>query len=96
MNHNEITKAMIIPISGARKIKLAICITGPELTESKLPEWAIPAPAKPPISVCEEEDGMPCHHVKRFQMIAAIRPEKITSSVMKSLFTVLAIVLATP
>ena len=54
----EIKKAMIIPISGARKIKAAICITGPELTEEKVPACAIAAPANPPIRVWEEEEGM--------------------------------------
>ncbi|MCY1559969.1 hypothetical protein D9M68_970560 [compost metagenome] len=92
----EIRKAMIIPIRGARKIKAAIWITGPELIELKVPACAMAAPAKPPIRVCEEEEGIPRHQVNRFQVIAAIRPEKITSSVIKSSFTVLAIVLATP
>ena len=48
---------------------------------------------KPPIKVCEEEDGIPNHQVSKFQQIAAIRPEKITSSVIKFSLTVLAIVL---
>ena len=43
------------------------------------PLAAIADPAKPPIRVCDEEDGMPCHHVNRFQIIAAITPERITS-----------------
>ena len=46
---------------------------------------AIAAPAKPPISVCDEEDGIPYHHVSKFQKIAAIKPEKITGKVIKSL-----------
>ena len=46
---------------------------------------AIAAPANPPISVWEEEDGIPYHHVSRFQKIAANKPEKITGSVIKSL-----------
>src|SRR5882757_5302489 len=50
------------------------------------------APIKPPIRVCEELDGMPNHQVSKFQAMAPIRPEKITSSVIKSLFTELAIV----
>jgi hypothetical protein len=96
LGQSEIRNAIIIPISGARIMKLAIWMTGPEFTESKLPECAIAAPANPPINVCDEEDGMPRHQVKRFQMIAAIKPEKITSRVIDSDFTVLAIVLATP
>jgi len=38
---------------------------------------AIAAPAKPPIKVCEEEEGIPYHQVSKFQKIAAIKPEKI-------------------
>jgi len=48
----------------------------------------IAAPANPPISVCDEEDGMPSHHVARFQKIAATIPEKITGSVINSLISV--------
>ena len=59
-------------------MKLAILITGAELMASKLPVCAIAAPARPPINVCEEEEGIPHHQVKRFQIIAAINPEKIT------------------
>jgi hypothetical protein len=53
------------------------------------------APANPPIRVCEEEDGIPYHHVNKFQKIAAIKPARITSKVMNSLKTVLLIVFAT-
>ena len=42
--------------------------------------------------VWEELEGMPNHQVSRFQAMAPISPEKITSSVMNSLFTELAIV----
>ena len=38
------------------------------------------APAKPPINVWEDEEGMPSHQVNKFQRMAAIRPEKITIS----------------
>ena len=46
---------------------------------------AIAAPAKPPIRVCEEEEGIPYHQVSRFQNMAASNPEKITGKVIKSL-----------
>ena len=46
---------------------------------------AIAAPAKPPIKVCEEEEGIPYHQVSKFQKMAAIKPEKITGKVIKSL-----------
>ena len=34
---------------------------------------AIAAPTRPPISACEELDGSPSHHVRRFHAIAPIR-----------------------
>ncbi len=34
--------------------------------------------------VCEDEEGIPYHHVSKFQKMAAINPHKITGSVMKS------------
>jgi hypothetical protein len=54
------------------------------------------APAKPPINVCEELEGMPNHQVIRFHNIAATKPDSITGRVIKLSCTVLAIVLATP
>lgn len=35
------------------------------------------APANPPISVWEEDEGIPFHHVHKFQMTAAIIPERM-------------------
>lgn len=40
------------------------------------------APANPPISVWDEEEGIPLHQVHRFQMMAAITPDKMTGKVM--------------
>jgi hypothetical protein len=51
------------------------------------------APKNPPINVCDDDEGIPNHQVKRFQAIAATRPENITSRVIKFSLTVLAIVL---
>ena len=73
MNQIEMMKAMIIPTSGASRMKLTVFITGSGFTELK-PACATAAPAKPPISVCEELDGMPNHQVSRFQEMAAMRP----------------------
>ena len=87
---------MIIPTRGAKNIKEAVLITGAELIAENVPACAIAAPAKPPISVCDDDEGMPDHHVNKFQIIAAINPEKTTSNVIHSVFTVLAIVFATP
>ena len=59
--------------------------------------------SKPPINVCDEDEGMPYHHVSRFQNIAAISPARMTVRVMYGIpsalvpsFTVFAMVLATP
>ena len=66
-----------------------------QLTTLK-PECAIAAPANPPINVCEDEDGMPFHQVIKFQIIAAIIPDKITTKSIFSVLAVLATVSATP
>ncbi len=76
-------------------MKPTVLITGSGFTEFS-PECAIAAPANPPIKVCEEDDGIPNHHVNKFQVIAATRPAQTTGKVIKSCFTVLAIVLAIP
>src|SRR5688572_9748421 len=47
------------------------------------PACAMAAPINPPSRVCEELEGMPNHHVSRFQAIAAIRPAKITWRLIK-------------
>ena len=60
------------------------------------PEAAIVAPMTPPISACEELDGMPNSQVSRFQMIPPASPAATTVSVTSSLSTrPLAIVAAT-
>ena len=91
---------MIIPTNGARKMKATVLRTIAELMTLNVPAFAMAAPANPPISVCDEEEGMPDHQVKRFQVIAAISPDKMTYIIsafwMPSAFTVLATVSATP
>ena len=97
-NHNDIKNAIIIPMIGAKKIKAAVLRMMGELTAPN-PPAATAAPAKPPINVCEEEEGIPNHQVSKFQQMAAISPEKITIIILlpiKSGFTVLATVSATP
>ena len=54
------------------------------------------ATANPPISVCEDEDGIPFHHVTRFQVMAAITPANIIGKVIYCSTTVLDTVLAIP
>jgi len=84
---------------GARKINPAVKMMGSGLIDFKPPN-AKAAPAKAPINVWEEDEGIPNHQVSRFQKIAASNPAKITSSIScpltTSVFTVFAMVLATP
>ena len=61
------------------------------------PAAASVAPMTPPISACDELDGMPKSQVMRFQMIAPARPAKTTVSVTRPVLTrPFAIVAATP
>src|SRR5215218_1501255 len=59
------------------------------------PPLAIPAPAKPPISACDEEVGRPSHQVRKFQATAPTSPAKTTASLTTDGSTVLPTVLAT-
>src|SRR6202012_5248949 len=60
------------------------------------PAAAMVEPITPPISACEELEGMPKSHVSRFQMIPPARPAATTCSVTTLVFTrPLAIVAAT-
>ena len=87
-----------MPIKGANTMNI---VTTSILVLSMLPKpaAATAAPAKPPISVCEEEEGMPYHQVRRFQKIAAIKPESTITIPFDPFttagFTVLATVFAT-
>ena len=90
---------MSIPAMGATKIKIAVAQMIPLFTACQ-PNAAKKAPAKPPMSVCDDEDGIPYHHVMRFHTIAATKPEKIIGSglfsvAIKLSFTYFAIVVAT-
>src|SRR6478672_1566441 len=76
-NQSEMINAISIPTSGAITIKTAVLMIG-SLLIAPQPPYATAAPAKPPIKVCEEEEGIPNHQVSKFQMIAAINPEKMT------------------
>ena len=86
---------MNIPIKGARTIKEAILIITSAFIAPK-PEAAMAAPANPPISVCDEEDGIPSHQVAKFQTIAAHIPEKIIGKVIYCSITAFETVLAIP
>src|SRR5918999_15468 len=59
------------------------------------PALATPAPAKPPISACDEEVGSPSHQVRTFQLMAPTSPAKITASLTTAESTIWPTVLAT-
>ena len=42
----------------------------PAAISEPAPAFAITAPTMPPISACDELDGMPCHQVTTFHTIA--------------------------
>src|SRR3712207_9144713 len=68
----------------------------PEANTASGPCAANAAPATPPISACEDEDGSPKYHVARFHAIAPMRPAKTIGGVMRSASTMpVAIVAAT-
>ena len=79
--NNVKPNATTIPIKGARKMNAAIFRMILNWMASK-PCAMMAAPAKPPISVCEEEEGIPFHQVNRFQAIAAITPARMIGKVM--------------
>ena len=54
------------------------------------------APANPPISVCDEDEGIPNHQVAKFHMIAATIPENMTGKVIYCSITAFETVLAIP
>ncbi len=45
---------------------------------AQVPALATAAPHKPPIRACEEDEGMPYHHVIRFHAMAPTRAPNTT------------------
>ena len=60
----------------------------PSISTAPPPEATRVAPTTPPISACEEEDGIPNHQVARFQLIAPIRPPRTTTGVIAPASTI--------
>ena len=56
----------------------ALVVSSPFQTIASPPALITPAPTSPPISACELLEGIPAHHVIRFQEIAPISALKIT------------------
>ena len=86
-----------MPINGAKKmnstvftiVSLSTILAHDRSVPCVINPCVMAAPANPPIKVWEDEEGIPYHHVSKFQMIAATKPAKITWSVINSLKTVL-------
>ena len=69
--------AKISPVTGDRMIAVAV-LPRPVQTMALKPPLQMPAPTRPPISACEEEDGIPASQVTTFQTIAPMSAPKIT------------------
>ncbi len=66
------------PMAGDRMMKLAVLMI-PGHTRTHVPPLTSPAPISPPMRAWEELLGRPSHQVIRFQLIAAISAQRITS-----------------
>ena len=71
------------PASGESTIA-DVVLSRPDQTMAPLPALATPAPTSPPISACEELDGMPSTQVMMFHAMAPARAEKMTAGVTVS------------
>ena len=65
------------PMSGARIMNTAILMRPAAMSDPK-PAFTTAAPAKPPISACDDDVGSPQYHVIRSHTIAPTRPARIT------------------
>ena len=84
-----------MPRSGERTMKTSV-FTRPVRHEDAGPAFTTAAPANPPMRACEEEDGRPHHHVRRFQTIAPTSAARMRTGSTTAGFTMsLPIVLAT-
>ena len=72
-----IVKPTTAPMTGASTMNRPILIS-PLATSEPNPALTSAAPAKPPMSACDEEVGSPHHHVIRSHVMAPIRPARIT------------------
>ncbi len=59
-------------MSGAMRMNATV-FRMPAGSSDTVPALATAAPASPPISACDEDEGMPYHQVIRFQLIAPTR-----------------------
>src|ERR687885_918894 len=71
-------KAAAKAIAGAASAGMTTLCAIPCQSTPFEPDWTRAAPTRPPISACDELDGRPNHHVRRFHAIA---PARAASSV---------------
>ena len=57
-------------------------LNSPPIIKALNPSAATVAPMIPPISVCEELDGIPTCHVKTFHKMAVVSADKMTGTVI--------------
>jgi hypothetical protein len=88
-------KPTTAPMTGASTMNTPILIS-PLATSEPKPALTSAAPAKPPISACDEEVGSPQYHVIRSHVMAPTSPARITHwSTMSACTTPLPTVVAT-
>ncbi len=60
-----------MPTIGEMKMNATV-LRMPAGINAQLPPLATAAPTRPPISACDDDDGMPYHQVRMFQEIAPV------------------------
>src|SRR5688500_18225150 len=74
-------KLSVKPMSGESTSGTSTLPTSALHLNAPTPAWATTAPQSPPMSACDELDGMPHHQVSRFQTIAPMSAANTTSCV---------------
>ncbi|GAA0983685.1 hypothetical protein GCM10009555_055990 [Acrocarpospora macrocephala] len=88
--------ATTIAVSGASTAGISTCETSSFPLTAEAPAAISVAPTTPPISACDELDGIPKYQVNRFQASPPINPANTTVSVIAPVSTIpVAIVAAT-
>ena len=70
----------MMPKMGDKK-RAMVTFISPEGLMASMPELTMTAPTKPPMSACDELDGMPNHQVTMFQITADIMAAMMTGMV---------------
>src|SRR5690349_6821122 len=65
------------PMSGDRKMNRTVLKMPASMRDAK-PAFATPAPIRPPMSACDDDDGSPAHQVITFHALAPIKAPNTT------------------